>query len=89
MDTSRTTAVASTDSDFATFGAVHLDVTDGERALRFWRDLAGLQILDGSGPEIRLTSTEPSQPGQCSRCSSITRRAPWTASSCDRASMIE
>jgi catechol 2,3-dioxygenase len=49
-----TPAVASTESDFATFGAVHLDVTDGERALGFWRDLVGLESIDGPGPEIRL-----------------------------------
>ena len=40
-----TPAVESTASDFATFGAVHLDVTDGERALQFWRDLVGLERL--------------------------------------------
>ncbi|MEZ4504416.1 MAG: hypothetical protein R2848_00850 [Thermomicrobiales bacterium] len=42
-DTSPT--VASVDSDFAIFGAVHLDVTDLDRALGFWRDLIGLQAL--------------------------------------------
>src|SRR4051812_18640697 len=39
-----------------------------------------------SGVAIRRTSTEPSQPGQKSRWISITRRAPATASSCERAS---
>ena len=41
--------VSSIDSDFATFGAVHLDVTDLDRALGFWRDLVGLQLLSDSG----------------------------------------
>jgi hypothetical protein len=37
--------------DFITFGPVHLDVTDIERALVFWRDLVGLTdmgIVDGA-----------------------------------------
>lgn len=51
MDTQPTPpTVASIDSDFATFGAVHLDVTDVERALGFWRDLIGLQLLSGPAP---------------------------------------
>ena len=45
-----TPTVSSIDSDFATFGAVHLDVTDVERALGFWRDLIGLQVLTGPEP---------------------------------------
>jgi catechol-2,3-dioxygenase len=43
-----TPTVSSIDSDFATFGAVHLDVTDLDRALGFWRDLIGLQELSRS-----------------------------------------
>ncbi|HWT92657.1 MAG TPA: VOC family protein [Solirubrobacteraceae bacterium] len=31
--------------ELATFGAVHLDVTDAARSLAFWRDLVGLQDL--------------------------------------------
>src|SRR6266496_547034 len=46
--------VESTASDFATFGAVHLDVTDGERALGFWRDLVGLALLGRDGDALRL-----------------------------------
>src|SRR5437660_993190 len=46
--------VESTASDFATFGAVHLDVTDAERALGFWRDLVGLELLGADGPDLRL-----------------------------------
>jgi catechol 2,3-dioxygenase len=49
-----TPAVESTASDFATFGAVHLDVTDVERALGFWRDLVGLELLGRDGEEARL-----------------------------------
>jgi catechol 2,3-dioxygenase len=51
---SATPAVESTASDFATFGAVHLDVTDGERALGFWRDLVGLALLGRDGDALRL-----------------------------------
>ncbi len=47
-------AVESTASDFATFGAVHLDVTDGDRALGFWRDLIGLALLGRDGEALRL-----------------------------------
>ena len=49
-----TPAGDSTGGDFATFGAVHLDVTDGERALGFWRDLVGLEPLADAGNGIRL-----------------------------------
>src|SRR5256886_1737951 len=35
-------------------GAVELAVTDGDRALRFYRDYVGLEPLDSEGPEIRL-----------------------------------
>jgi catechol 2,3-dioxygenase len=49
-----TPTVESTASDFATFGAVHLDVTDAERALGFWRDLVGLELLGQDGREMRL-----------------------------------
>ena len=35
-------------------GAVEIAVTDGERALRFYRDYVGLTPLDSPGPEIRL-----------------------------------
>ncbi len=44
----------STAGDFATFGAVHLDVTDGARAVAFWRDLVGLESMGGMGDGIRL-----------------------------------
>ena len=35
-------------------GAVELSVTDGDRALRFYRDYVGLTPLASEGPEIRL-----------------------------------
>src|SRR6266550_3292341 len=35
-------------------GAVELAVTDGDRALRFYRDYVGLEPLASGGPEIRL-----------------------------------
>ena len=49
-----TPLVDSTASDFLTFGAVHLDVTDGERSLAFWRDLVGLEALGRDGDVLRL-----------------------------------
>ena len=48
--------IDSTASDFATFGAVHLDVTDGGQALRHWRDLIGLELLAETDSELRLGS---------------------------------
>jgi catechol 2,3-dioxygenase len=38
------TSIAAPSAELATFGAVHLDVTDAERSLAFWRDLVGLQL---------------------------------------------
>src|SRR2546421_6944493 len=35
-------------------GAVELAVTDGDRALRFYRDYVGLTPLVSGGPDIRL-----------------------------------
>jgi catechol 2,3-dioxygenase len=49
-----TPAVESTASDFATFGAVHLDVTAVERAIGFWRDLIGLELLGRDGEAASL-----------------------------------
>jgi catechol 2,3-dioxygenase len=42
------TPVTAQSADFVTFGAVHLDVTDAEQSLGFWRDRVGLQ-LQGEG----------------------------------------
>jgi catechol 2,3-dioxygenase len=41
-------------ADFATIGVVHLDVTDLERSLRFWRDDIGLRVRDEDGPATAL-----------------------------------
>src|SRR5690242_16212999 len=49
-----TPTVESTASDFATYGAVHLDVTDSECAISFWRDLVGLALLGRDGENLRL-----------------------------------
>lgn len=35
-------------------GAVEVAVTDGDRALRFYRDYVGLTPLPSEGPEVRL-----------------------------------
>ena len=45
-----TPTVSTIDSDFSTFGAVHLDVTDLDAALGFWRDLIGLRLLGAPDP---------------------------------------
>ena len=43
-------------TELATFGPVHLEVTDRDRALRFWRDLVGLRPLRpvGDGEAVEL-----------------------------------
>jgi catechol 2,3-dioxygenase len=48
---SRTSAPS---AELATFGPVHLDVTDLDRSLAFWRDLIGLQLRGGDGDVINL-----------------------------------
>jgi len=40
--------------DTLTYGAVHLHVTDGGRALGFWHDIVGLSVLESAGEELRL-----------------------------------
>ncbi|MFL5860934.1 MAG: VOC family protein [Solirubrobacteraceae bacterium] len=40
--------------ELATFGAVHFDVTDAERALAFWRDRVGLQLRGEEQGALRL-----------------------------------
>lgn len=49
-----TTVVDSAKGDFATFGAVHLDILDAERSLHFWRDLIGLEETSRTNSEISL-----------------------------------
>ena len=46
----RPTPEESTGSDRLTYGAVHLNVTDLDRSVAFWRDLIGLQVLEPGGP---------------------------------------
>jgi catechol 2,3-dioxygenase len=41
-------------TDSITYGAVHLDVTDLSRAVRFWGGLIGLQTLTSSADAVRL-----------------------------------
>ncbi len=51
---SSTPVTDSTGNDFATFGAVHLDVTNAGRSLAFWRDLVGLERMGDAVDGIRL-----------------------------------
>ena len=44
----------STAGDFATWGPVHVDVTDEQRSLAFWREVIGLELRDQSAAGIRL-----------------------------------
>ena len=55
-DTSAPAAHAAPPSgkDTITYGAVHLDVVDGERSLALWRDLLGLTLLSRTEDELRL-----------------------------------
>ncbi|HRV60506.1 MAG TPA: hypothetical protein P5138_07730 [Solirubrobacterales bacterium] len=46
--------VESTAGDALTYGAVHLNVTDLNRSLVFWRDLIGLTELGTEGEAVRL-----------------------------------
>ncbi len=50
----RPTPAQSTAEDLATWGPVHLDVSDLERSLGFWRDLIGLQVLGEHGGAAHL-----------------------------------
>ena len=44
--------------DFASIGPVHLDVTDRQRSLAFWRDLIGLQVRSESPESVSLGTSE-------------------------------
>jgi catechol 2,3-dioxygenase len=44
--------------DFVTFGAVHLDVTDAEQSLAFWRDRVGLQFQGVHDRALHLGTDE-------------------------------
>jgi catechol 2,3-dioxygenase len=50
----RPTPARSTAEDLATWGAVHLDVSELERSLVFWRELIGLQVLGERDGATRL-----------------------------------
>ncbi|MGB0120431.1 MAG: VOC family protein [Solirubrobacterales bacterium] len=41
-------------AEIAAHGPVHLDVTDGERSLLFWRDVLGLEVLGREGSTIAV-----------------------------------
>ena len=41
-------------ADTLSYGAVHLNVSDGGRALGFWHDIVGLSMLESDGEELRL-----------------------------------
>ena len=45
-------------TELATFGPVHLDVTDLDRSLSFWHDLIGLQVRDRQSDEVSLGTDE-------------------------------
>lgn len=40
--------------ELATLGPVHLDVTDRDRSLRFWRGVVGLRLVSDDGEAVRL-----------------------------------
>jgi catechol 2,3-dioxygenase len=42
----------------ATFGPVHLDVTDADRSLAFWRDLVGLRLRDEETRALSLGTAQ-------------------------------
>jgi catechol 2,3-dioxygenase len=48
------TPTAAPSTDFVTFGAAHLDVTDADRSLGFWRDRVGLQMRDRVDGSLHL-----------------------------------
>jgi len=58
--------VQSTAEDNLLYGAVHLNVTDLERSLVFWRDLIGMvELGDGESGAVRLgVKGEPDEPGK-------------------------
>ena len=41
-------------NETAAHGPVHLDVTDGDRSLLFWRDVLGLQVINRTDDEIAV-----------------------------------
>lgn len=53
-EAARPAPAQSTASDCATWGPVHLDVTDERRSLEFWNGVVGLQVLGRSEDVVRL-----------------------------------
>ena len=49
---------ATPSAELACFGPVHLDVTDADRSLAFWRDLVGLQVRHYDGGALHLGTDE-------------------------------
>ncbi len=58
MNQTATTPIAAPPAEILTLGAVHLDVTDAERSLDFWRDRVGLQLLGEDDSALRLGTDE-------------------------------
>lgn len=52
--TVRRQVLQSSAGDFATYGPIHLNVTDLERSLGFWHELLGLEVHERSKEEVRL-----------------------------------
>ncbi len=46
------------ETDTLAYGAIHLDVTDGARALNFWHDIVGLSMLESTREELHLGAGE-------------------------------
>jgi catechol 2,3-dioxygenase len=49
---------AAPSADFVTFGAVHLDITDPDQSLAFWRDRVGLKLLGEEDGALSLGTDE-------------------------------
>ncbi len=45
---------AAPSTDFVTFGAAHLDITDADQSLAFWRDRVGLQLRGEEDAALHL-----------------------------------
>jgi catechol 2,3-dioxygenase len=50
----RPSAAATAAEDAVVYGAIHLDVSNRERSVRFWAGLIGLQVLSTTEHEVRL-----------------------------------
>ena len=52
------TPTAAPSADFVTFGAVHLNITDADQSLDFWRDRVGLQLRGEEQGALHLGTDE-------------------------------